>query len=342
MNLQQRTWHWLRGASSSGWGEVLRAPLIPLAILYALLLGLRRRLRRGARVGVPVVSVGNLELGGTGKSPCVRWLASRLVAQGFKVLVVARGYGARASASLDEEGAELAAHGFRVVQGPRRREVIEKALAVDRADIILLDDGFQQRDVAVDGHILLLDARRPFGSGWTLPAGSLRECPRLVSRPDVVVLTRADALLPTEYEAAQRRVAEAFPKVPILRGVQKVQWEPETRARLQTARVHLLAGIARPEEFLALAEREGLFVTGTTFMPDHHAWSPKDWNRASEQARAEGADVLLTTGKDWPKLGHFAGELPLECLHVGFHLEAHEAEILDARCATWVRRESET
>jgi tetraacyldisaccharide 4'-kinase len=323
-------------------GEALRVVLIPLALLYALVLGLRRRLRRGAKVGVPVVSVGNLELGGTGKSPCVRWLASRLVAQGFKVLVVARGYGARASATLDEEGAELAAHGFRVVQGPRRLQVIAQALAEDQADIILLDDGFQQRDVAVDCHILLLDARRPFGGGWTLPAGSLRECPKLVSRPDVVVLTRADAVLPSESEAAQRRVAEVFPTVPILRGVQKVQWEPQTRARLQAARVHLLAGIARPEEFRALAEREGLFVTGTTFMPDHHAWSLGDWNRASEQARAEGAEVLVTTGKDWPKLGHLAGVHRLECLHVGFHLEAHEAEIIEARCARLARQGAKT
>lgn len=322
MKLRSGIWRWLRGVDVGVPGKLARVLLVPFAVLYGMFMALRRRLLRPVRVPLPVLSVGNLELGGTGKSPCVRWLALLLAERGLKVLVVSRGYGARVDGALDEEGAELATHGVRVVQGRERARVITGALKQSKADLVLLDDGFQQCDVAVDFHILLLDARRPFGAGWTLPAGSLRECPMLVPAPDILVLTRVDAVDAATHAAARRLVERRFPDVPILAGRQTVSRSggPLSPA-LKGRRVHLLAAIARPEEFLRLAQAEDALVTGTTFMPDHHAWTPDEVRAAAERGAAEGADGLLTTGKDLPKVGGVSTAIPLGVLQVGFALD---------------------
>ncbi len=338
MKLRSGIWRWLRGVDVGAPGTLMRAFLVPGAVLYGMAMLLRRRIRKPVRAAVPVVSVGNLELGGTGKSPCVRWLALRLMERGVRVLVVSRGYGARVQSGLDEEGAELAAHGVRVAQGRARAALIASALQTAQADLVLLDDGFQQLDVAVDCHILLLDAQRPFGAGWTLPAGSLRECPMLVPSPHFIVLTRTDAVDASTLQASRRCVERRFPDVPILHGRQVVMSEGGSAgAGLAGRRVHLLAGIARPEEFQRLSTAEGAEVTGTTFMPDHHAWSAGEVRAAAEQGRAEGAEVLLTTGKDLPKVAGCATAIPLHVLRVGFELEDGDVAALDAALAARIQ-----
>jgi tetraacyldisaccharide 4'-kinase len=147
------------------------------------------------RVGVPVVSVGNLTLGGTGKTPMVEWIANWLVQRNVRVAIVSRGYGA-AAADKNDEALELeqALAGVPHVQNPDR--VAGALTAVERfgVELILLDDGFQHRRLARDLDVVLLDATAPFGFEHVFPRGMLREPVRGLQRADVVCLTRADAL----------------------------------------------------------------------------------------------------------------------------------------------------
>ena len=158
------------------------------------------------RVGVPVVSVGNLTLGGTGKTPMVEWIANWLVQRKVRVAIVSRGYGA-AAADKNDEALELeqALAGVPHVQNPDR--VAGALAAVERfgAELILLDDGFQHRRLARDLDVVLLDATAPFGFEHVFPRGMLREPVRGLQRADVVCLTRVDALPAQERESIRRR-----------------------------------------------------------------------------------------------------------------------------------------
>ena len=192
----------------------LRQALWPLSPLYGLVAAVRNGLfdagwRRAARLPVPVVSVGNLTVGGTGKTPTVLWLAQLAKDQGLRPGVLARGYGRERGAELNDEGTMLQARLPWLLQrqDPRRFQA-GKQLVEDGANIIILDDGFQHRQLARDVDLVCLDAVMPFDNNRCLPSGDLREWRSGLRRADIVLLTRADRLSADQLHQRVDRVRQ--------------------------------------------------------------------------------------------------------------------------------------
>lgn len=293
----------------------------------------------------PVVSLGNLTVGGTGKTPAVE-LAVRMLAElGHRPAVVSRGYGRKSrgvqvvadAASIrvepEESGDEpflLARRlpGIPVVVGADRWEAARAALDGCGATAIVLDDGFQQRTLATSLEVLMARAHRPWGNGRLLPAGPLREPMRALARADLVVAVGTGAVSADEVAAA---VARHAPHAPVLTATLEPVgcWEARRMesvplARLSGARVVPFAGIAAPAAFAATLRE--LHVSGDLVaFPDHH-WYSRDDLRDLE-ARAVGADALVTTEKDWVRLrGHLAAGPPLYVVSIALRFTAGAAD----------------
>jgi tetraacyldisaccharide 4'-kinase len=284
-------------------------PLAPLSLLYGAGSRLHRALARPVRASVPVISIGNLTVGGAGKTPVTLFLAQRLSFGHRKPAILSRGYGRTSREPLrvtsktpvrlcGDEPLLLARQGLDVWVGPSR--ALLAALAVKAgADVLLLDDGLQHHALARDLDVIVADASNPLGNGALLPRGPLRELPGALSRVrrGLLWLTRAD--LPRHPLAASLR---GFPLVTSL-------YQP--RAELHGQRVFLFAGIARPSSFEASARALGAVVTGTRWFRDHHWYSPEDLSALRREA---SGSLLLTTEKDLVRIAEPVGisALPIE------------------------------
>lgn len=259
------------------------------------------------RAGVPVICVGNLTLGGTGKTPLVEWIARKLQHAQVRVAIVSRGYGSQAGSYNDEAlELELALPDVPHVQNVDRVAAARVAVDGHQAQVILLDDGFQHRRLARDLDIVLLDATDPFGFEHVFPRGTLREPLCGIARADVVVLSRADMLDEPGREAIRKRVARLAPGA--------IWCEVEHRpARLVNSngnrvdpgmlagkRVAAFCGIGNPAGFRHTLDSLGCNVVGWRVFPDHHDYSRDDVSSLSEWAQQ--AEVLVCTRKDLVKL----------------------------------------
>ncbi|MCW3481111.1 tetraacyldisaccharide 4'-kinase [Neisseriaceae bacterium JH1-16] len=296
--------HWYR---PKPW---LTALLAPLAGLFALLAALRRGLfriglLRTHRVARPVVVIGNINVGGVGKTPLTQALIARFAEEGVKVGVVSRGYGGNhvrptlvsAGHTPDEVGDEpllIAAAGVPVMVG--RDRVAAAAALVDahpELDLILSDDGLQHYRLGRDLEVVVIDGARGFGNGCLLPNGPLRESTARLRRADALVINGAGC--PTLAErlpdsvprfamrlAPERFVALADPAV------------TRRAADFSGEKVVALAGIGHPERFFATLASLGVEPARTLAFPDHHAFAPSDI--------PQDADAVLVTAKDAVKL----------------------------------------
>ena len=314
---------WLRGENPSLLGSILRIPLIPLAVLYGAVSELVIR-TRSARVRehppCPVIAVGNLEVGGIGKTPFVRWLAHHLQAQGEVPVVVSRGYGSPADGGRSDELAAMENSGFFVAADPNRTRGIRNALARHpEITVAILDDAFQARRDHRDLDLCLLDATRPFGAGWPLPAGSLRQFPRGAKKADLLILTR-----PLDVDI---RNSETIPmRLGCLRSqdhglarhqVTRLLPEGEAIGQIQGRPVFAACGIARPESFVQTLVGQGAEVCGNLFFPDHHGFTKDDMEEIHRRAGCADADMVVVTDKDWPKIaGLWNFSLPVRALEV--------------------------
>ncbi len=307
---------WLEIVSGEARGlvpTVARAALTILAGGYRAGLAaanLRRRLPGGVRrAPCPVISVGNLTVGGTGKTPMVAFLADLLVAEGRRPLIVSRGYGAEAG-GMNEEARELALRcpGADHVQDPDRLRAIRARAASGPCDVAILDDGFQHRRLHRDLDLVLLDGLCPFGHGHLLPRGLLREPPSALRRADVVVITRADLLVPAALAHVKDTAARyAAPATPVLTAEHQpvgVVFADGSRAApdwLDGRTVAAACGIGNPEALGRTLERLGARVVRLDAFRDHHTYTADDLGRLAEAAHAAGAGTLVTTGKDFVK-----------------------------------------
>jgi tetraacyldisaccharide 4'-kinase len=292
----------------------LRGILRVAECFYAAAIGWRNgRYDRGAaavhRVGAPVVSVGNLTLGGTGKTPLVEWLAARFHARGVRVAVVSRGYGANRGEENDE-ARELrwllpdVPH----VQNADRVAAARQAIQAFQAELIVLDDGFQHRRIARDLDIVLLDALEPFGFGHVFPRGTLREPVEGLRRADVVVLSRADLLSPNEradiWQIVRRHVPTAL-CAETIHAPRELIVADGRRMPLETIRgqsVAAFCGIGNPAGFRHTLERCGCHIAGWREFPDHHRFTSKDVDLLADWSRGLGVSTILCTCKDLVKL----------------------------------------
>jgi tetraacyldisaccharide 4'-kinase len=263
-------------------------------------------LLRRRSLPVPVASVGNLAAGGVGKTPFVGWLARELAARGCSVLVVARGYGRRPGARLNDEGEMLERAGARIVQDPNRFRAALAALRERPADLVLLDDGFQHEALARAIDVVLVDARAPFGNGRLLPRGPLREPREALARATHVFAARAELADAAAIDSLRAEVARLAPKArfgavrfeiaALRRGERKL--EP---AALRGRDVVLLTGVGSPDSVAATIERLGGRVKDQLRFPDHHDFAPAELEQARVRAQALGAE-LVVTAKDAVKL----------------------------------------
>ena len=336
MKLPQRADRHL--ARRGGLVELLRVP----AAVFAGGVALRSFLYdRGwlpvERLATPVISVGNLSSGGTGKTPMVAWLAGQLRRRGLRAGVLSRGYGA-APGGLNDEGLELARRLADLPQvQDRDRAAGGRRLEGRGVDVILLDDGFQHRRLQRDLDLVLVDCTRPFGlapptAGGApvralLPRGLLREPLSALRRADAVVLTRVDAVSEEEREELARCLERASPGTPRVEATHVVHRirTPDARdgaglGALQGRAVDLVSAIGNPEAFERTVRALGGVVVEHRILPDHHSYEARD-------LAGLGARPLVTTAKDAVKLERFA--LPLWVVEVELEMRAG-AELLSA------------
>jgi tetraacyldisaccharide 4'-kinase len=309
-----------------------RLLLLPVTLLYYLAVTIRNAvydsgLLSPAGVGVPVITVGNLTVGGTGKTPLVIVLAERALAAGKRVAIVARGYGAVADETgRSDEVALIAA------RCPEAMLIVapDKLLGARRAaeagaELILVDDGMQHRKLRRDFEIVVIDARAPFGNGVVLPGGPLREPAAGIARADLVVITHGDVLNEGEREVAESNVRGYKRSVPIVWGyheavgVRSVCGGPLAPPEsLRGEEVYLFCGIASPQGFRQTVEGLGAEVGGEYGFGDHHDFDAGDLARVRAEARQLR---LLCTEKDAAKIARIPGSDDISCLVIDMRIE---------------------
>jgi len=325
--------------------------LTPLSFMYGLGVRMRNALyRRGIlrthEIDAPVISVGNLTVGGTGKTPLVEWIAGRLAQAGLRVTVLTRGYGRKSSgrvvvsdgsricSNVDEAGDEP----FLLAQNLNGRaavicdadRVAAARWAIDslKTDVFVLDDAFQHQRIKRNLNILTIDATNPWGDRSLLPKGKLREPINELSRAGCVVITRA---VNSSVNELRSEIESKWPGLPTFVssmefvGLQKPDEinSSETLAIGETP-VAAFCGIGNPESFFSLLRSAGYQLKDTSAFRDHHNYHQADIDRLVNHATRIGAEAFLTTAKDAVKLKSLSLALPCYAVNIVMKIEDEE------------------
>jgi tetraacyldisaccharide 4'-kinase len=335
---------WLQLREETTWQRIARSPLSPAGWVYgaaaaAHRMAYDRGLRPKRKLAGHVVSVGNLVVGGTGKTPFAAWLAASLRARGRKVALASRGYGREGSDAVTvvsdgrhvfgraetagDEPMLLAAHapGVPVLVGPDRGRVGLRALSQFGTEVLVLDDGFQHHRLRRDVDLVCFDGRLGLGNGHVLPRGPLREPLAALQRADAVCIV--DGPLPDDDVKALLRVATTARRVRIRRRPSTLRplagGAASDPGSLQGVRVGLLAALAQPRGFRRTLEALGATVVAERVFADHHAYRHADVaNLANE------SPLWITTEKDAVKIvPSWIGSAEVRVL--GLQLEVEDA-----------------
>jgi tetraacyldisaccharide 4'-kinase len=325
--------HDLVSGRAAGIGpSFLRLGLSAASMPYAWAVNVRNRwYDRGwlaaRQAPVPVISVGNLTAGGTGKTPCVEYLAKFFRDLGMRAVILSRGYGAAHGAN--DEAALLKSNLPDVVhlQGADRAALSRIAVAEHEADILILDDGFQHRRLARDLDLVLIDATNPWGHGRMIPRGLLREPLAALRRASAILLTRTDQVSRTDIEDIVRRVRQEISDAPIVWTMHQplawIQHEGPERpvGSLRGKEVAALCGVGNPRAFRRTLEDAGCKVVAFRAFRDHHWYSRGDIVDLIDWARLQPVDAIVTTQKDLVKLQSTTmGDRNLFALRIGLRL----------------------
>jgi len=288
------------------------------------------------RFPVPVISVGNLTLGGTGKSPMVAWLCRLFLEQNRHPGLISRGYG-KGTHEGNDEFMEMS-HRFPTVphlQNKDRVKVIQKLLQTEQVDVIILDDAFQHRRVARNVDIVLLDATSPFGFGHIFPRGTLRESLKGLQRADIVLLTRSNLADEVKRQNIRQQVLAINPNViwgetvhvpTSLVPLESFGNEPIESIRGQS--VLAFCGIGNPAAFRNTLEQCGVRIATLLPFPDHYRYTADDVRKLVRTAKELGTNLILCTMKDLVKLQcpEFAG-LSLRAVSIEIQFTAGESAV---------------
>jgi len=321
--------------------------LPPLSILYGAVTRTRLSLyRRGTfhttKLDRPVISIGNITTGGTGKTPLVEWVAKTIAAHGKKVCILTRGYGRK-----DPHLQVIVSDGYGVLASPAEAgdepyllatKLTGKAAVISSADRIaaakeaikdfgtdcfVLDDGFQHLRLARDLNIVTIDATNPWGGGSLLPHGRLREKPEGLSRADCVVITRCDQV--ESVDALRAEILRLAGERPIFQS----QMQPVRVSSLRNpseilaapARVAAFCAVGNPYSFFENLRRLGFELALQKSFPDHHAYSQVEIDSLTQEAKDTGATSLITTAKDAVKLKTLSFSIPCYVLEIEISIE---------------------
>lgn len=322
----------------------LGSPLLwPLSVPYAAAARARAALYasgviQSKRLDAAVISVGNLTVGGTGKTPMVLWIVERLLAEGKRTGILTRGYRGEQLNSADGTAAESTSDEVQLLKlrlGPQvafgvgaNRFDTGRELVQHGVNWFVLDDGFQHLQLARDANVVLIDATDPFGGGRVLPAGRLREPRSALARADIIVITRS------EHAAAVETVIRRYSQAPIFYAQTKLEairsffdgeWGGPITAE-QGKRLFAFCGIANPTAFVADLRRWGCNVVGHKFFRDHHRYSAADEDAIAKEAAAAGASAIVCTEKDVYKVNQLRYRRPhLFCCVMSLQMN-HEAQ----------------
>ncbi|MDD2865698.1 MAG: tetraacyldisaccharide 4'-kinase [Candidatus Omnitrophica bacterium] len=332
--------------------------LFPLLLVFSCVYGVavvciawlyRRGTLASLRPRNSVISIGNITLGGSGKTPLAEYAAAKLFEAGCPVAVLMRGYGrpsvkkgadAGSFEALGDEGSmieENAGGRWRVLAGRDRAFLVRELEAGGFRGAIILDDGFQHWRVKRDCDIVAVDATRPFGNGLLLPAGHLREPRSALRRASVLCMTRCDQAAPEAVEALERTLLRLNPTALVVETVHepaglydlKIKTKFDTDV-LRGVPVGLVCGIAQPGSFEKTVVAMGGQVVSRAFFRDHHVYSAGDLSRCCRRAVAAGARLIVTTQKDAQRLERLARAtnlgMDILVLKIGVRIRKNEAE----------------
>lgn len=352
--------------SAGNWAGLLRAGLRLLSFGYRAIMAARNAYYNhfpGAsfRPPCPVIAIGNITVGGTGKTPCTVRVANLLIQQQLRPALLLRGYKG-AAIQFDEDQREEALHRWRmesdealvlkrrcpramVLVNPNRVASAKQAL-VKSIDVIVLDDGFQHRRLARDLDIVLVDATSPFGFGHLLPRGLLREPMSALRRADLLIVTRSDQVDDTTRKVLIGRLERLSGNKPIITARHRLTGFTDVKGRNEPAtdpaamQAVVFAGIANFASFRKSLEGLGVHVLAAYQYPDHHDYRPDEIAALADVAVTLEANVLLTTEKDAVKLAGRWPDKGCRLLVVRMDLEFEGdgerrlTEILERTCVT--------
>jgi tetraacyldisaccharide 4'-kinase len=345
---------------------VVAALLSALAAGYRGVLAIRRwgyvlGVARTRRLACPVISVGNVTLGGSGKTPLVELAVRTLRDLGERPAIVSRGYGRQSRGVLvvaDGAGIHVPARlagdepsllasrlpGIPVVVGESRWEAARAARDACGAGVIVLDDGFQHLSLAKDLEIVAVNGRAPWGNARLFPRGALREPLRALRRADLVVVTnpRAAAEVQSVVETLRGQAvrADVVTASYVVTGVFRAgAGTPPGPATLSGRRLLAFAGLAAPRGFADTLASAGAHVADLVEFPDHYWYRPEDLAEVAARARRAGCDGIVTTEKDWMRLdGLPLPTVPLWVVQVSARIDANEEAWRHALTRTVRRR----
>ncbi len=273
-------------------------------------------LLKSHRVQAVVISVGNITVGGTGKTPLVIWLCKYLKEKNIRCAILTRGYKTKKNESCDEPAVlARSCHDTAVAVNADRLAGAKEAIRKAGAEVLIMDDGFQHRRLKRDLDIVTIDSTEPFGYGRMLPAGLLREPLAGMKRASAAIITRCTLAEESKLAEIEIKLLEINPNIIIARtthepisarGADDVEIGIE---ELGKKTVFAFCGIGNPEAFFGTLANLKLNIAGTKVYDDHYRYTSDDIRDIYEEARYNDAEIILTTQKDWTKMVH---RLPTE------------------------------
>ncbi len=341
---------------------LFRILLMPLCWLYGTTIWIRNYcftigVFKKKQLPCTVISIGNIVVGGTGKTPAAAAIAKLLQNKGSQVAILLRGYKRRSGADItfvsdgenrlcskEESGdeADMLSHQLKnipIVVGKKRHLAGKAVLDRFKSDVLILDDGFQHRQLARDLDILTIDATQPYGTGALLPVGTLREPVSALQRADILLLTRTDAV-GTEIANLKAELKRIAPNTPILESIHQptsLYWlnQPDNHSmipidNLSGKRLIAVCGIGNPNVFVATLQKYNPEVVELFAYPDHHVYTESDLLQIQHQMKRCETEWVVTTQKDEQKLASLSPELPIVVLAVELVITDGEAVLMEA------------
>jgi len=329
MKYWQRIWN--DGGSISRY-NIIQIIAFAISLPYLLIINFRnwlydRKIIASVKLPCPVISVGNITVGGTGKTPCVIMLAKMLQFQGFKPAILSRGYGGNSSKSvnivsdgknilLDSKTAGdepfLMAQSLKnipIIVGSQRIKTGKAAIRQFGTNVLICDDAMQHRQIFRDINLVLLDGQKPFGNGFVLPRGKLREPIAGLKRASAFLLTRTDET--AEAENIKSKLAQVG-DIPIFTSIHKLQDVIKADysvklliANLAGKKVCAFCGIAAPDSFKKSLLAARAHILSWDIFPDHHNYNRTDLETVKNNFYNYDADIIITTQKDCMRLQSF-------------------------------------